>query len=268
MHANAMTAGPFRGHVSLPGVHLWHADSGGGGVPVMLLHANTGNSDSWELNTQALVSAGYRAIAFDRRGWGRSTAEAATGPQPGTVAEDLHALAEHLGLDRFHLVGIAGGGYVAYDYALWHPERLRSLIVSASGGGISEAEYAREAPRVRLPTFSDLPAQFREVSLGYMATNPRGLERWLEIHEHSRQDGAPAQLLHGEVSFAKLETIRLPALLMPGDNDLTTPPYLVRAQSRHIPGAQFLLVPEAGHSVNWEQPEVFNRAVLDFIGQH
>jgi len=258
----------FAGHVDLPGVRLWYTDTGGDGVPLVLLHANTGNSDSWETNTPAFVAAGYRVIAFDRRGWGRSTADPATGPQPGTVADDLDALVTHLGLDRFHLVGIAGGGYVAYDYVLWRPERLRSLVVSSSGGGISEEEYARTARRVRLPGFTDLPPQFREVSLGYQATNPRGLERWLDIHHHSRQDGAPAQPLRTDVTFAKLATIQVPMLLLPGDNDLTTPPYLMRIQSTHIANVQLVIVPEAGHSVNWEQPAVFNRLVLDFIGNY
>src|SRR5215210_3823234 len=101
----------FAGYADLPGVQLWYTDSGGSGVPVVLLHANTGNADSWQYNIPGIVAAGYRAIAFDRRGWGRSMANPATGPQPGTVAEDLHALVEYLGLNRFHLVGVAGGGF-------------------------------------------------------------------------------------------------------------------------------------------------------------
>ena len=123
-------------------MRLWYTDSGGTGVPVVLLHANTGNADGWQYNIPGFVEAGYRAIAFDRRGWGRSTANPATGPQPGTIAEDLHALVEHLKIDRFHLVAVAGGGFAAYDYVLWHPERLRSLVVAASGGAIVDEELA------------------------------------------------------------------------------------------------------------------------------
>ena len=111
-------SGPFAGYADLPGVRLWYSDSGGDGVPVVLLHANTGNADSWQYNIPGFVEAGYRVIAFDRRGWGRSTANPVTGPQPGTIAEDLHALVEHLKLDRFHLVAVAGGGFAAYDYVL------------------------------------------------------------------------------------------------------------------------------------------------------
>jgi hypothetical protein len=64
----------FAGYADLPGVRLWYTDSGSSGVPVVLLHANTGNADSWQYNIPGFVEAGYRVIAFDRRGWGRSIA--------------------------------------------------------------------------------------------------------------------------------------------------------------------------------------------------
>ena len=78
--------------VDLPGVHLWYLDSGGDGTPVVMLHANTGTSESWRYQFEPLIKAGYRVIAFDRRGRGQST-PADTGPQPGSVSEDLEALA-------------------------------------------------------------------------------------------------------------------------------------------------------------------------------
>ncbi len=152
------SAAQFSGHVDLPGVRLWYTDSGGTGVPVVLLHANTGNADGFQHNIPAFVEAGYRAIAFDRRGWGRSTANPATGPQPGTIAEDLHALVGHLKIDKFHLVGVAGGGFAAYDYVLWHPERLRSLVVAASGGAIVDEELAQAAREDHASRFQKLAA--------------------------------------------------------------------------------------------------------------
>src|SRR5229473_3026694 len=81
----------FAGYADLPGVRLWYTDSGGSGVPLVLLHANTGNADGWQYNIPGFVEAGYRVVAFDRRGWGRSTANPGSGPQPGTIAEDMHA---------------------------------------------------------------------------------------------------------------------------------------------------------------------------------
>src|SRR5690348_1202095 len=74
---------PFAGHADLAGVRLWYTDSGGTGVPLVLLHANTGNADSWQYNIPGLAAAGYRVIAFDRRNYGRSIATPENGPQPG-----------------------------------------------------------------------------------------------------------------------------------------------------------------------------------------
>jgi pimeloyl-ACP methyl ester carboxylesterase len=255
----------FAGYADLPGVRLWYTDSGGSGVPLVLLHANTGNADSWQYNIPGFVEAGYRVVAFDRRGWGRSTSNSDTGPQPGTIAEDLHALMEHLGIERFHLVGVAGGGFAVYDYVLWHPERLRSLVIAASGGAITDEEMRQLRQKTALPGFASWPPEFREVSMGYMATNPEGLQRWLEIHHHSRQKGAPPQPQRTTITYEKLGSIRVPTLLMPGDQDLQTPPWVMRRQLARIPGAQLIVLPEAAHSINWEQPEAFNRNVLEFI---
>jgi len=258
----------FAGYADLPGVRLWYTDSGGSGVPVVLLHANTGNADGWQYNIPGLVEAGYRVIAFDRRGWGRSRANADSGAQPGTIAEDLHALMEYLKIDRFHLVGVAGGGFAAYDYVLWPPERLRSLVVAASGGAIVDEELSKLREKTTLPGFRSWPPEFREVSMGYMATNPEGLRRWLEIHNNSQQKGAKAQPQRTTITFDKLATIRVPTLLMPGDQDLQAPPWVMRRQLARIAGAEFIVLPEASHSINWEQPEAFNRNVLEFIRKH
>jgi len=266
MASAAQTPFPrFAGYADLPGVRLWYTDSGGSGVPVVLLHANTGNADSWQYNIPGFVDASYRVITFDRRGWGRSTANPDTGLQPGTIAEDLHALADYLKLDRFHLVAVAGGGFAAYDYVLWHPEWLRSLVIAASGGAITDEETRKLREKTTLPGFSSWPAEFREVSMGYMATNPDGLKKWLEIHQNSRQQGAPVQPQRTTITYQKLETIRVPTLLMPGDQDLQTPPWVMRRQLADIPHAKFIVLPEAAHSINWEQPEAFNRNVLEFI---
>jgi pimeloyl-ACP methyl ester carboxylesterase len=259
---------PFAGHAELPGVRLWYMDTGGDGVPVVLLHANTGNADGFQYNSPAFVEAGYRAIAFDRRGWGRSIANRATGPQPGTIAEDLHALMEYLKIDRFHLIGVAGGGFAAYDYVLWHPERIRSLVIAASGGAIVDEELSKLREKTTLPNFKNWPPEFREVSMGYMATNPEGLKRWLEIHNNSQQKGAPAQPQRTTITFEKLATIRVPTLLMPGDQDIQCPPWVMRRQLAAIPHAEFIVLPEASHSINWEQPASFNRNVLEFIRKH
>src|SRR5437870_13310636 len=77
-------------YAELPGVRLWYRDTGGNGVPVVFLHSNTGSSQNWENQIPAFTSAGYRFIAYDRRGWGRSVTQ--SGAQPGTAADHLHNL--------------------------------------------------------------------------------------------------------------------------------------------------------------------------------
>src|SRR5215469_5732306 len=182
-------AEPTGAYAELPGVKLWFTDTGGGGVPLVLLHANTGNIDIWEGQLGAFAQAGYRVIAFDRRGWGKSLADPASGPQPGTIAGDLDALADHLKLERFHLLGVAGGGFAALDYAAWRPQRLRSLVIGASTGQITDKEITDIIARLEIPGLRKLPAVYREVGPSYRGSNPEGTQRWMEIEGHSRRSG-------------------------------------------------------------------------------
>jgi len=253
------------GYADLPGVRLWYKDTGGRGIPVVILHSNTGSSQNWDHQIQPFTSAGFRLIAYDRRGWGKSTSDAA---QPGTAADDLHALMKFLGIDRFHLIGTAGGGFVAFDYALSFPEQLRSLIVVNSIGGVQDADYLELGRRLRPPQFDAMPPELRELGPAYRAADPEGTKRWIELEHMSRQSGAAAQTYRNRMTFAMLESIKLPVLLMTGDADMYAPPPLLRMFSARIKGAESLIVPEAGHSTYWEKPDVFNRAVLDFMRKH
>jgi pimeloyl-ACP methyl ester carboxylesterase len=250
---------------SLPGVRLWFTDSGGNGEAVVLMHAITGTSESWGPQIDAFSKAGYRVITFDRRGWGRSQADPATGPQPGHASDDLHALADFLSLGRFNLVGVAGGGFVALDYAAWHPERLSSLVVAASTGSVSDKEIQDVISRIEIPGIRGLPAHFREVGASYRASNPEGTKRWLEIEEHARQRDAPTQPLRSPNTFAKLATLTTRTLVVAADADLIAPPGLMKIWARHVKGAQWAAVPDAGHSIAWEQPAIFNDIVLRFL---
>lgn len=249
----------------LPGVRLRYRDSGGGGVPLVLLHANTGTSASWAPQFDAFAAAGYRVIAFDRRGWGDSMADPATGPQPGSVAEDLDALAEHLRLPNFHLLGIAGGGFAALDYAAWRQGRLRSLIVAASTGAFSEPEMQQLTRNISFPGFTQLPEAFREISPSFRAIHPEQVAAWSHAQEAARQKDAPPQPLRTPNSFAKVAEIRLPMLAITAGADLLAPPTLMAQWLRHIPQAEVVAIADAGHSVAMERPDEFNRAVLGFL---
>ena len=254
----------------LPGVRLGYLDSGGTGIPVVFLHAATGSSRVWEYQIPAFTAAGYRFIAFDRRGYGRTVIDPA-GPQPGTAADDLENLVKYLKLDRFHLVGSAAGGFGALDYALSYPARLRSLIVANSIGGVTDADYLNLGRTLRpSPQFDALPPEIREVGPSYRAANPKGTERWVELERISRAPGEriPPQPLRNRITFTMLENIKVPTFLLTGGADLYAPPPLLKLFTARIKGSRSAIVPEAGHSSYWEDPALFNRLVLEFIREH
>jgi pimeloyl-ACP methyl ester carboxylesterase len=255
-------------YAELPGVKLWFTDSGGTGTPIVLLHANTGTSAAWASQVESFSLAGYRVIAFDRRGWGKSIANPATGPQPGNIAGDLDALADYLKLDRFHLLGVAGGGFAALDYAAWHPEKLRSLVIGASTGQVADKEIADFIARIEIPDLRKQPAVYREVGPSYRGANPDGTRRWIEIEEHARQTGAPSQPLRTPNTFAKLEAIPTLTLVMAADADLLAPPALMRIWASHLKNHDWALMPDSGHAIAWEQPLTFNKKVLEFVKRY
>jgi pimeloyl-ACP methyl ester carboxylesterase len=262
-------APPREAQADLPGVHLSYSDTGGRGVPVVFVHAATGSRRVWEYQLPPFTAAGYRVITYDRRGFGRSTIDSA-GPQPGTGADDLLALVNHLGLDRIHLVGTAAGGIVALDFAVSFPLRLRSLVVANSIGGVQDEDYLELGRRLRPAPFNALPPDVRELGPSYRAANAAGTARWLELERQSRPEGTqpPTQTFRNRLTFSLLETIGVPTLLLTGDADLYAPPAVLRLFAERIKNSESIIVPEVGHSTYWEQPEIFNQKVLDFIRRH
>ena len=253
-------------YADLPGVRIWYVDTGGNGVPVVFLHANTGSSANWEHQIPAFTSAGFRFIAYDRRGWGKSVTT--PGAAPGTGADDLHALMKALQIDGFHLVATAGGGFIALDYALSFPDEVRSLVIANSIGGMQDPDYLELGRTLRPPQFDALPPELREVGPSYRAANPEGTRRWIELEHMSRQAGATAQGFRNRMTFSLLANIKAPAFFLTGDADMYAPPPLLKLFTARIRNSEMKVIPEAGHSSYWEQPEIFNDAVLSFIRKY
>lgn len=272
LSGNLMAQGPAlarEGYADLPGVRIWYHDSGGSGVPVVFLHAGTGSSRVWEHQIPEFTAAGYRFIAYDRRGWGRSVVDP-SGPQPGTAADDLQRLMDYLGVDRFHIVATAAGGTIAWDFALSFPKRVRSMVIANNTGRVDDRQYQDLVSSLRPDTFDDLPPEFREVGPSYRAANPEGTRRWKELESISRPEGPlmETQPLKNHLTFALLETVQTPVLLIAGGADLAAPAPLQHFFTDRVRSASSLVVPDAGHSTFWEQPEQFNRAALEFIRKH
>ncbi len=150
-----------------------------------------------------------------------------------------------------------------------HPDLVRSLVVANSIGGVQAPSYLEVQHRLRPPEIQALPVELRELGPSYRGVNPEGVRRWLEIDQSSRQEGTPgAQPLRDPMTYARLETMQIPVLILAGDADLLSPPALMRLLAAHIPDCEWGTVPGAGHAAFWEEPEVWNRQVLEFIGRH
>src|SRR5215471_13008716 len=248
----------------LPGTQLWYWDTGGSGAPIVLLHPATGSGLIWGYQQPVLAKAGYRVVGYSRRGYINSAPFDRN--NAGIGSEDLRALADHLGLGRFHLVASAAGGSIASDFAFSYQPRLLSLTISSNSFGVRDGEIAKAANFIRPNGWDEMPAEFRELGPSYRAANPEGVKAWMEL-EHKALIGPEfRQTLKNQITQARLKELKLPTLLIAGAADLFTPPSISRMIAAEIPNSRLALTPEAGHSVYWEQPELFNRAVLDFIG--
>lgn len=251
--------------VDLPAGKVFYRDSGGDGVPVVFLHAASGNSMMWEHQISPFVAAGHRFIAIDYRG---------VGGKAGAFdwSDQIDALVTRLGLARFHLLGTAAGGGNALQYALAYREKIRSLVIANSHGNVTDKDYLEMGRRIRpSPQFDALPLDFRELGPSYRAENPQGVARWLALSAasgHGEVVTAPALSAARAVTWARLEALSVPTLLITGDADLYGPPSVLRMFAAHLQHAESAVIPETGHSSYWESPDVFNRTVLAFLGRH
>jgi pimeloyl-ACP methyl ester carboxylesterase len=253
------------GLVDVEGARLWYWDTGGSGHPVILLHAGTQSAAGWVYQQPVLAQAGYRVIAYSRRGYYGS--DAGSADDPGAGADDLHGLIEHLKLDTVDLVGAAQGGFFVLDYTLAFPGKVRSVAVISSYMGITDADYAAVNARLRPAFFATLPHDFQELSPSYRAGDPDGLATWRALEKQAIPGKRITPRMKQPLTWSRLESIKHPALLMTGDSDLYTPPSLLRMQAQHMPHAEVHIVREAGHSPYWEQPAAFNQILLAFLAK-
>lgn len=267
-----MVAVPFpeqvpakEGMAQLSNTRLGFWDTGGSGQPVVFLHPASGSALIWLYQQPVFAKAGYRVIAYSRRNYYNS--ESAPQDNPGIASEDLQNLIEFLGLEKFHIVSSAAGGSVAADYALSYPERLLSLTVSSNNLAATQGYIAEAAARIKLKEWDDLPRWFRELGPSYRAANPDGVKKWTELNHKSETGRGARQKLVNVVTPERLESLKVRTLLMTGAADMFTPPSIMRMIARQVPNNELVIVPECGHSPHWEQPELFNRTVLEFIGR-
>jgi len=257
-------------HAIFEDVSLWYLDTkvNSDQDVLVLLHSNSGTSELWTPQIKAFSQAGYRVIAFDRKGWGKSQALSPKDNGTGSISNDLDRLMTYLNIKRFHLLGIAGGGFAALDYASDHGQNLKSLIIAASSAKLSDEPMKQMADRIEIPGIRKIPTFYRELSASFRATNEVGTKAWIAIEERSAQPGAIEQQLNTPNTLSKISKIQTPTFVIAGGADLLAPPSMVRLWASRLPDYKWALMPEAGHALSWEFPEMFNQLVLDFLKTH
>lgn len=257
----------FEGFAELPAARLWYADTGGDGEPVVLCHPASQSSRIWLYQQPVLAAAGYRVIAYCRRGIYRS--ERGDETDRGTSAGDLVALVDTLGLERAHLVGAAAGGIVALAAAVRAPKRVASLTLAGTIFSIDEDEWRQMYARLGMAEAAKvLKADFLELGPSYRAREPEGTAHFLRLEHEARPQGRFDQPSGARVTWQAVRGLTCPVLLLTGEADLYAPPPLQQLVARHLPQHETATLREVGHAPYWESPDAFNGLLLDFLRRH
>jgi pimeloyl-ACP methyl ester carboxylesterase len=266
--------------VDVGSVVLSAAEAGAGGTPLLLVHGFTGAKEDFADWIDAFAASGFHVVAPDLRGHGASGQPSEEASYSlATFSADLRALVDQLGWERFALLGHSMGGMVAQTFALDAPERLLALVLmdtthtTVDGIDPAMAELAvavarsdglerlleimneREAP---LSTAAD--TRVRAEREGYVAFGERKFRSCSPAMYAAMANEllAPADRLTG------LATLPVPTLVVVGDQDA---PFVgpSRVMADTIPGAQLVVLPDAGHSPQFEAPEAWWDAVSGFL---
>lgn len=244
-------------------------DEYGSGPPVLLIMGLSFSHEMWFRVLPSLQSRN-RVIVFDNRGVGRSDVPRAP-YRMAQMARDAVAVLDAAGVAAAQVVGASMGGMIAQELALGYPRRVTSLLLACTSHGGLLARWPQltslEGPF--LPA-ADHNQRLSWVPLLYSRSTPK--ERIMEdIDAQSRcnctRKGALSQLAGILLwsSFRRLPRISTPTLVVHGSEDRLIPPQNGRVVASRIPGAQFQLIPSAGHLLMTDQPEICTRLMADFL---
>lgn len=253
------------------GVALNYEISGTAGKPwITFAHALCNNLTLWD-DQAALLADEYRILRYDLRGLGRS--EAPPGPYsfPMLMA-DAVALLDHVGVARTHWCGLSIGGMMGYGLAQDHGDRLLSLIACDSRPDAPPDYQAYFQHRIDLAAADGMEGLVQptierwftpESVAGNIAVldSVRAMIRSTDRTGHAGCCAALKTLAFG----ARLGEIRVPTLIIGGAKDKGAPPEALAEAARAIPGARHVVIPDAGHISNLENPAAFNAALKGFL---
>ncbi len=250
----------------------------GHGFPLVLCHEFAGAYESWDPQVR-YFSRRYRVITYNARGYPPSDVpdDPAAYSQEHAV-QDLYGLLQYLEIRQAHIGGFSMGGNVALNFGLAHPQMARSLIVAGTGSGSTNGErfqkdgteVARRLDQDGMGPVAELYAR-GPTRVQFQRKDPKGWEEFRRgLAGHSATGSAntfrgiilrrPSILSLGQ----KLSALDVPTLIMIGDEDdpCIEPAIFMKS---HIPRSGLVILPQCGHTINLEEPELFNRAMLDFL---
>ncbi len=260
------------------GARLWY-EAAGTGHPLILLHGGLVDSGLWDPQFPVFAQH-YRTIRYDLRGHGRSSD---AGPEPYSHIDDLHALLGVLEIPQAHILGLSMSGAVVVDFTLAHPEIVTALLPVAAGLSGYEPKV-EPAPEIEQRFAEEEEALERggvdeavEISLQLWTdgtertpeqVNPTVRERVRQMTTALYTRGDPPGPVRIErPAAARLGGIRVPTLVIVGDQDLPNIREMADSLAAGIPSARQTIIPNKAHHLNLEQPEQFNRIVLDFLAE-
>ncbi|RLT38722.1 MAG: 2-succinyl-6-hydroxy-2,4-cyclohexadiene-1-carboxylate synthase [Chloroflexi bacterium] len=249
------------------------------GATLLLLHGFTGSGASWAAHAAYLRTAGLRVLSPDLPGHGANLPANPDDYTMEVAAGQLAALLEAEKSGPVHLLGYSMGGRLALYFALHYPEKVRSLILESASPGLASAEEraARRASddaladrieREGIPAFvafwESLPLWKSQACL------PVAAQQWLHESRLRNDPTGLARSLAGMGSgvqpslWERLNELRMPALLLAGAEDAKFVE-IAQQMAERIPSARLEVVPEAGHTVHWEQPDAFREIVVGWV---
>lgn len=265
-------------------VDLHVEDSGGDGRTVVLIHGWPLSAESWKAQVGPLRSAGYRVVAYDRRGFGRS-AKPSSGFDYDTLTADLAGILDDLDLRDATLVGFSmGGGEVARYIANYGEERLRSVVFAAAippyllktddnTDGPLTKEKAKEMEdglKAGRETFFDqFTGQFFSANGELKVTEAQRQDALAMCLQSDQAAALGCMKSFGTTDFRKdLEKVSVPTLVLHGDADGIVP-FDGSGKRTHaeIAGSELVVLPGAPHGCNVSHADAFNKALLGFLKQ-
>ena len=264
-------------YADINGVSIYHELHGDSGEPLVLVHGYTGDITDWR-HQLPVFSSRHRILIFDNRGHGRSEApEDRSAYTVQRMSQDAEALAQFVGFDRYHLLGHSMGGAVAQEVALRSPGKLISLTLHSSAPRFDLASNAQLAMwidfRLQVAERQGMRA-LAEIEAPLAPPPHMPAERAEETKERLARMSADAfvgawqGLTEWQGTVDRLAGITTPTLIIYGDLDAEPLREGAALMARLIPNSRMEIVPETGHSPQWERPELYNAALSSFLAQH